>query len=634
MKKCLITLTVALVSVMAVMAQPAPKTYAEVVGVEINDTNFTDAELRSYLTQFADRNRDGYLSSSEIEDLTYMSFRGIKLTSLSGIEYLTNLQSLEIINCNLPSLDLSSNKALKRVECTDSHLTTLTLGKLPALTELRCSNNQLASLNVTGCPNLTNLNCWSNQIESLNLSKCTSLTTLGCSDNLLTTLNVKGCTALTTLNCSDNLLTTLNVSACTALTNLYCNSNQLNTLDLQKNTALTKLQCRSNQLGTLDLRKNTALTQLDCSCNQLTTLNVSENSKMTEMECYQNMLTGINLSKMESLEALYCYDNSLTTLDVSNCKALETLYCEANRLTELDVTNNLALKLLDISYIGLTSIDLSKNIALERLNCSWNRLTSLDLSKNTNLAKASCWYNDLTVIDIHLCPILVNVVKNNERKTGSNFGEEHYYYSNASGEFIDFDKNVILITYVPSVGKVTNLAAASAGKNKVKLTWNAVEGAEGYLVYAQKDGKYGYVGMTTQGTTFTDTKALDSDYNYYWVFAYAKDDGGFMHAGACEKYVYAKGVTLAVTNLKASSVTGGVKLTWTASSGADGYLVYGIRPGGSYGYIGMTTKGTTYTDTKASKTDYTFYWVFPYHKAADGSMIVGGTAKYTYGRAK
>ena len=140
--------------------------------------------------------------------------------------------------------------------------------------------------------------------------------------------------------------------------------------------------------------------------------------------------------------------------------------------------------------------------------------------------------------------------------------------------------------------------------------------------------------MTTKGTTFTDTKALDSDYNYYWVFAYVKDLDGSMVAGGCEKYVYAKGVCLAVTDLKASSQVGSVKLSWTASDGAEGYLIYGIRPGGSYGYIGMTTKGTTYADTKASKTDYTFYWVFPYHKDADGNMIVGGTAKYTYGKAR
>ena len=199
----------------------------------------------------------------------------------------------------------------------------------------------------------------------------------------------------------------------------------------------------------------------------------------------------------------------------------------------------------------------------------------------------------------------------------------------------DYVSNIVEIpvTVKARPGNVTGLKAESAGKNKVKLTWNAVKGAEGYLVYAQKNGQYDYVGMTTSGTTYTDSKALDTDYNYYWVFAYVKKTDVVFITGGCAKYVYAKGVCLAVTNLKASSQKGSVKLSWTASAGAEGYLIYGIRPGGSYGYIGMTTQGTTYTDTKASKTDYTFYWVFPYHKT-NGQMIVGGTAKYTYGKAK
>ena len=181
---------------------------------------------------------------------------------------------------------------------------------------------------------------------------------------------------------------------------------------------------------------------------------------------------------------------------------------------------------------------------------------------------------------------------------------------------------------------VTNLKSVSAGKQKVKLTWDASEGAEGYLIYAQKNGKYGYVGMTTKGTTFTDTKALDTDYNYYWVFPYVTDmHTGKMLPGKCTKYVWAKGVIPAVQNLKASSVKGGVKLTWTEQKDAEGYLVYGQRAGGKYGYVGMITKGTTFTDTKASKTAYNYYWVFPYHKDSQGNMIVGGTPKYTYGRA-
>ena len=193
--------------------------------------------------------------------------------------------------------------------------------------------------------------------------------------------------------------------------------------------------------------------------------------------------------------------------------------------------------------------------------------------------------------------------------------------------------SIVFIFTVEKSSTVTGLKAVSAGKNKVKLTWNPSEGAEGYLIYAQKNNKYAYVGMTTRGTTFTDTKALDTDYNYYWVFGYNKDYYGNMIPGGCEKYVFAKGVCMAVTGLKAASVSGGVKLTWNASTDAEGYLVYGIHPGGSYGYIGMTTMGTTFTDKKASKTDWNFYWVYPYHKNGS-TMVVGGTPKYVYGKAR
>ena len=182
-------------------------------------------------------------------------------------------------------------------------------------------------------------------------------------------------------------------------------------------------------------------------------------------------------------------------------------------------------------------------------------------------------------------------------------------------------------------GATTGLTAKAGGKNRVVLSWKSVEDAEGYLIYAQKDGKYGYVGMTS-GTSFPDLKALDSDYNYYWVFPYAKDSRDKMYTGSCPKYVYAKGVCAPVTNLKASSVKGGVKLNWTASYQAEGYLIYGIVDGKPYGYVGMTTKGTEYIDKTASKTDYNFYWVYPYHKDANGKMVVGLTGKYTYGRAK
>ena len=186
-----------------------------------------------------------------------------------------------------------------------------------------------------------------------------------------------------------------------------------------------------------------------------------------------------------------------------------------------------------------------------------------------------------------------------------------------------------------TVPTVTNVKAAAAGKNKVKVTWDKVSGATGYIVYARKSGTYAKLGVTAV-TSYTDTKALDNDYNFYFVYAYKKTAAGNILTGKCQKYAYAKGTCMAVTNLKASSVKGGVKLTWTKSAGADGYIVYGKKTNFKYGYIGMTSKNTatSYTDTKADKKDYNFYWVFPYHYDKNGKRVIGPISKYVFGKAK
>ena len=189
-----------------------------------------------------------------------------------------------------------------------------------------------------------------------------------------------------------------------------------------------------------------------------------------------------------------------------------------------------------------------------------------------------------------------------------------------------------------SAPETLGLKAAGDGKNRVKLTWNETDGVDGYLIYGihGSDGKYGYIGMTTQGTTFTDTKAFGSDWNFYWVFPYIKDSTGKMNPGVCAKYVYAKASPLlAVQDLKASSLKGAVALNWRAVEGAEGYLIYGIRgKDGTYGYIGMTTLGTQFKDTKAISADFNYYWVFAYYKDSNGKMVAGLAGTYTYGRPK
>ena len=300
----------------------------------------------------------------------------------------------------------------------------------------------------------------------------------------------------------------------------------------------------------------------------------------------------------------------------------------------------------DLNDLGELVIDMTKDnqyiyyySADTWKNQNAYQATAYALKKQTGFDYASSGSKDVDKNGVN--DIILNIaggVYDFERLNACSFSGRYTIKINSTayaalqdvGTYTDYYSSVTFILPSKPVG---SLKAASAGRQKVTLSWTGDKGSDGYLIYGQKDKKYAYVGMT-KSTTFTDSKALDTDYNYYWVFSFVYNKDGKMVPSGCAKYVYAKGVTAAVTNLKANGTTGKVTLTWNASAGADGYLIYGIRPGGKYGYIGMTTTGVSYVDTKASKTGWTYYWVFPYHKDAGGNMIVGGTAPYVYSKAR
>ena len=217
------------------------------------------------------------------------------------------------------------------------------------------------------------------------------------------------------------------------------------------------------------------------------------------------------------------------------------------------------------------------------------------------------------------------------------------YYNN--GNETEVCTNVASISikvkeFIPAPGQVSNLKAEMAGKHTVILSWDEYEGVEGYNIYANKEGTFELITTVEKEaeTTYTDENALDGVMNKYWVVAFVKDKEGNIIEREVdpsgEADVQCKGGCPAVTGLKATAQTGKVKLTWEASPEADGYLIYGIRPDKAYGYIGMTTQGTAFTDTKASTEGWNFYWVFPYYMDDHGEMIVGGTPKYVYGKAR
>ena len=148
-------------------------------------------------------------------------------------------------------------------------------------------------------------------------------------------------------------------------------------------------------------------------------------------------------------------------------------------------------------------------------------------------------------------------------------------------------------------------ASNNAKTGKVKLAWDAVEGAVSYKVYraTSKEGTYKLM-YTTSGTTYTNTKANAGQYYYYYVVAVAADG-----TESEQSNIAGRTCDLARPVVTASNVakTGKVRLTWEAVEGAVEYKVYrATEKDGKYSLM-FTTEGTSYTNTKA-EAGVTYYY--------------------------
>ena len=159
--------------------------------------NFTEALNAAFANAVEDfnpnivwrANPDGTVSLDEYNRMqiimnggTFLFLQNKNITSLAGIEYFTNLETLD---------------------CMGKQLTTLDVTKLTNLTTLICSGNQLTALDVTKLTNLTDLECNDNQLVSLNVSTLKELKILWCHGNKMTALDITNKAYLGDLKCGN-----------------------------------------------------------------------------------------------------------------------------------------------------------------------------------------------------------------------------------------------------------------------------------------------------------------------------------------------------------------------------------------------------------------------------------------------
>ena len=476
MNKKMIKLTAALMAASAAALSAGAFTAFADEDVYLTDINFPDKTFRDYVRDNFDGDNSGTLTQDEIENAKYINVRGMEITSLRGVEFLT---------------------ALTTLDCSDNSLTSLYLSENTALTTLDCSQNSLTSLNVSSNTELQELICSYSGLTSINVSGCSKLAKLWCSDNSLTALDLSGCTAVNSLDFNRNSLTSLDISDCTGLEYIYFEGNQLTSLDVSNNSLLKKLDCTDNRFTSIDISgcpllddlrgsgqtysigavegsyslsglptgfdpgKATDWTgaQYDGTTNSLksfTSTSVSytykcDNEQSLSVTLIADSYTDPDAGSVEindtnfpdgtfkayvskefdtnsngklspdelaAADYIYVSSENITSLKgIEHFTAARSLYCNNNSLTELDVSKNTALETLSCSGNQLTALDVSHNSELKNLDCQNNKLTSLDLSHNPALTELNCCNNSLASLDVSGCTGLESLACDNNKIT-------------------------------------------------------------------------------------------------------------------------------------------------------------------------------------------------------------------------
>ena len=111
--------------------------------IPVDEAHFPDALFRQYIIdEFIDRNRDMLLDSNErtsVKDL-YFSFddgseESSAFTSLQGIEYFPELESLGVVGSAVSSLDISNNTKLKYLQVIYANLDYIDISNNPWLVD-------------------------------------------------------------------------------------------------------------------------------------------------------------------------------------------------------------------------------------------------------------------------------------------------------------------------------------------------------------------------------------------------------------------------------------------------------------------------------------------------------------------
>lgn len=221
---------------------------------------------------------------------------------------------------------------------------------------------------------------------------------------------------------------------------------------------------------------------------------------------------------------------------------------------------------------------------------------------------------------------LANVKTTSYTVNGTNYGSTYsfavraYKISGGKTVWADSFKTYTTVAKVPAPAKVTSTQT----ENTIKLSWSAVKGVDGYLLFL-KTSK-GWQSLGNSYTTSATFKNLKPGVSYtFAVRAGKKLPGKVLWSDTFTTHLTATRPAKPA-KVTATQDTNWIKLTWTASAGATGYRVF-YKSGNGWAVGKDYVTGTSFTFTNLKSGAKNTFAIRPYIKGS-GGLIWGDYITY------
>lgn len=285
---------------------------------------FQDANLQRMILEAkpdVDADKDGEISLKEAKTVVELKLGfetkeevtpDKKITSLEGLQYFTNLESLDL-----------KNQFVSEAQPIE---------KLSNLIYLRLAGNELKAINLTELTKLEDLRLFGNkQLKEIDLSRC---------------LYLKG------LYLQDTSIKELDLTKHKKLELALLNRSKLERVTFDGLPLLENISLVENNLTELSATHLPKLKELHANSNRLTKVTLDGVPSLERLNLYKNQLTDIQFPKLPKLMFLFLFDNQLKAVDLSNLPMLFTFAVSSNPLVELDFSKNPIIRNLEAEQMA------------------------------------------------------------------------------------------------------------------------------------------------------------------------------------------------------------------------------------------------------------------------------------------